>query len=201
MMEITLKKAHKIVTELQNKMNKPLESKNVHRLGLDTFNAVQAEVIEHLAKNAAIINRSLVIGELVAYLRKSIKKENLRLIGSNEESIESIMHRKATAENVIRTLRNYTSRLDTTQDDIISTKWKEAQEASGDKGGLYGQAQQYVTLQSIVSPEVHNEMLEQFKKAKEEQEYCVDRLGVLNNTLTVVLSDEDVALLKEVDIL
>lgn len=200
-MEITLKKAHKIVTELQNKMAKSLEAKNVHRLSLTTFNEVQAEVVEHLEKNEEILERLLKLSELAAYLRKSIKKENLREVGSNEESVESIMHRKATAENVIRILRNYTTRLDTTQADVVSAKWKEAQEASGDKGSLYSQAQQYVTLQAIVSPEVHNEMLEKVKKAKEEQEYCVDRLGVLNNTLTVVLSEEDVALLKEVDIL
>lgn len=192
-MKLTLRKAHRLVKELQNNLRIGSTRKNVHR------SATEQEVADTFAAvsliNAAAVAQTLEVVEAISEIRVALQAANATVIDGT--SIDSLLNSKVQIENKMRVLSGF-SRVEETTDverlAVIQRQVKDAQESTSEYRDTY------IQIQGLSATD-HNAFNEQYVQLKREQETVSDKLAYINNKLEIDVSDKYAELFKVLQVL
>jgi uncharacterized protein YfkK (UPF0435 family) len=192
-MKLTLRKAHRLVKELQGNLRIGSTRKNVHRSATeeevaDTFAAVTAI-------NAESVKQTLDVVDAISAIREALQVANSTVIDGI--SIDSLLNDKVKIENKMRVLSGF-SRVEETTDAerlaMIQRQVKDAQESTSEYRDSYIQI-------NGLSADDHNAFNEQYVQLKREQETVSDKLAYINNKLEIDVDDKYKELFKVLQVL
>jgi len=192
-MKLTLRKAHRLVKELQGNLRIGSTRKNVHRSATeeevaDTFAAVTAI-------NAESVKQTLDVVDAISAIREALQAANSTVIDGI--SIDSLLNDKVKIENKMRVLSGF-SRVEETTDAerlaMIQRQVKDAQESTSEYRDSYIQI-------NGLSADDHNAFNEQYVQLKREQETVSDKLAYINNKLEIDVDDKYKELFKVLQVL
>ena len=192
-MKLTLRKAHRLVKELQGNLRIGSTRKNVHRSATeeevaDTFAAVTAI-------NAESVKQTLDVVDAISAIREALQVANSTVIDGI--SIDSLLNDKVKIENKMRVLSGF-SRVEETTDAerlaMIQRQVKDAQESTSEYRDSYIQI-------NGLSADDHNVFNEQYVQLKREQETVSDKLAYINNKLEIDVDDKYKELFKVLQVL
>lgn len=192
-MKLTLRKAHRLVKELQGNLRIGSTRKNVHRSATeeevaDTFTAVTAI-------NAESVKQTLDVVDAISAIREALQVANSTVIDGI--SIDSLLNDKVKIENKMRVLSGF-SRVEETTDAerlaMIQRQVKDAQESTSEYRDSYIQI-------NGLSADDHNAFNEQYVQLKREQETVSDKLAYINNKLEIDVDDKYKELFKVLQVL
>lgn len=192
-MKLTLRKAHRLVKELQGNLRIGSTRKNVHRSATeeevaDTFAAVTAI-------NAESVKQTLDVVDAISAIREALQAANSTVIDGI--SIDSLLNDKVKIENKMRVLSGF-SRVEETTDEerlaIIQRQVKDAQESTSEY------RDSYIQINGLSAVD-HNAFNEQYVQLKREQETVSDKLAYINNKLEIDVDDKYKELFKVLQVL
>ena len=192
-MKLTLRKAHRLVKELQGNLRIGSTRKNVHRSAAeqevaDTFAAVTAI-------NAESVKQTLDVVDAISAIREALQAANSTVIDGI--SIDSLLNDKVKIENKMRVLSGF-SRVEETTDEerlsIIQRQVKDAQESTSEY------RDSYIQINGLSAVD-HNEFNEQYVQLKREQEIVSDKLAYINNKLEIDVDNKYKELFKVLQVL
>lgn len=192
-MKLTLRKAHRLVKELQGNLRIGSTRKNVHRSATeeevaDTFAAVTAI-------NAESVKQTLDVVDAISAIREALQVANSTVIDGI--SIDSLLNDKVKIENKMRVLSGF-SRVEETTDAerlaMIQRQVKDAQESTSEY------RESYIQINGL-SADDHNAFNEQYVQLKREQETVSDKLAYINNKLEIDVDDKYKELFKVLQVL
>lgn len=192
-MKLTLRKAHRLVKELQGNLRIGSTRKNVHRSATeeevaDTFAAVTAI-------NAESVKQTLDVVDAISSIREALQAANSTVIDGI--SIDSLLNDKVKIENKMRVLSGF-SRVEETTDEerlaVIQRQVKDAQESTSEY------RDSYIQINGLSAVD-HNAFNEQYVQLKREQETVSDKLAYINNKLEVDVDDKYKELFKVLQVL
>lgn len=192
-MKLTLRKAHRLVKELQSNLRIGSTRKNVHRSASneevsDTFAAVTAI-------NAEAVKQTLSVVDAISEIREALQAANSTVIDGI--SIDSLLNDKVKIENKMRVLSGFSRVEDETYAErlaIIQRQVKDAQESTSEYRDSY-------ILVSGLSSMDHNAFNEQYVQLKREQEIVSDKLAYINNKLEIDVDNKFQELFKALQVL
>jgi hypothetical protein len=192
-MKLTLRKAHRLVKELQSNLRIGSTRKNVHRSASneevsDTFAAVTAI-------NAEAVKQTLSVVDAISEIREALQAANSTVIDGI--SIDSLLNDKVKIENKMRVLSGFSRVEDETDAErlaIIQRQVKDAQESTSEYRDSY-------ILVSGLSSMDHNAFNEQYVQLKRQQEIVSDKLAYINNKLEIDVDNKFQELFKALQVL
>jgi len=192
-MKLTLRKAHRLVKELQSNLRIGSTRKNVHRSASneevsDTFAAVTAI-------NAEAVKQTLSVVDAISEIREALQAANSTVIDGI--SIDSLLNDKVKIENKMRVLSGFSRIEDETDAErlaIIQRQVKDAQESTSEYRDSY-------ILVSGLSSVDHNRFNEEYVQLKRQQEIVSDKLAYINNKLEIDVDNKFQELFKALQVL
>lgn len=192
-MKLTLRKAHRLVKELQTHLRISSARKNVHR------SATEEEVASTFATvtvlNEAAVKQTLDVVDAISSIRESLQAANSTVIDGI--SIDSLLNDKVKIESKMRVLSGF-SRVEETSDAerllVLQRSVKDAQESTSEY------RDSYINVQGLSAVD-HNKFNKQYVLLKHEQEIVSDKLAYINNKLEIELDDKFNELFKVLQVL
>lgn len=192
-MKLTLRKAHRLVKELQSNLRIGSTRKNVHRSASneevsDTFAAVTAI-------NAEAVKQTLSVVDAISEIREALQAANSTVIDGI--SIDSLLNDKVKIENKMRVLSGFSRVEDETDKErlaLIQRQVKDAQESTSEYRDSY-------ILVSGLSSVDHNTFNEEYVQLKRQQEIVSDKLAYINNKLEIDVDNKFRELFKALQVL
>lgn len=192
-MKVTLRKAHRLVKELQSKLTVRFESKELHHTSVSSV--IRDTVKQVNDDSAAVVERVLSTLDVVYDIRESLQKANSEV--HDGISVDALLNQKAIIESKMRTLSLFSSPSKQTNEEVVShiaRSVDDNHESTSEYRDVY-------TRVTGVSPLQHNEFNKQYVALKKEQETVSDKLAYLNNKLEIEINEEFVTLLEELQVL
>lgn len=193
-MKLTLRKAHRLVKDLQSKLNVRNVSKNIHHSA--SADEVQDTIALVEALNRASVEQTLDVVEAISDIRAAVQVLNARDVDG--DTIDSLLNAKVQVESKMKVLAQFAY---PTQQDQASRELsisRQVQDSAKHAGsGMYHNE---VTV-SGHNVATHTEFNEQYVALKQEQERISDKLAYINNALHVEIDDKYAELFKTLQVL
>lgn len=192
-MKVTLRKAHRVVNDLQQKLSVRQSAQTIHHSADENEVLISLSSVED--KNKASVVTALQVADVISEIRKSVSVLNNTELDGN--SINALLAEKAVVETKMRILYGYANISTDTQEQRILNVKRKVKDAANQAGSMYSND---VTVTGV-SIATHNEFNQQYVELKKEQEAIIDKLSYLNNALQVEIDDKYSSLFKELQVL
>ena len=192
-MKVTLRKAHRLVKTLEQHTKVQFQGKSLHS-SVDDERVIDA-VKEVHALNAKKIEIAMQLNADIYNIRALIQAKNSVIV--DDLSIDSLLNDKAYIENKLRILNSVASK-----EAVVSTEEQyeiAIQRVQDARTVTQMHGDKNVVIQGY-SSDLQNDLNAQLFDLKQSLEVLNDRLGYMNNFLTIELPDDMLALYKELKI-
>lgn len=193
-MKLSLRKAHRLVKELQSKIGFRTTANNIHH------SADSAEVKAVLnsveEQNLANVQQALLIVDAISEIRAAVQVLNARDVDG--DSIDSLLNAKANVESKMKVLATFAHPNKGTQEQRELQVQRQVDDAAKHAGTGYHSSEVTVMGYSV---DAHNAFNEQYVALKQEQETISDKLAYINNSLQVEVDDKFKDLFKNLQVL
>ena len=196
-MKVTLRKAHKLVSTLQQHIAVKPVNEVVHK---STTRSDLIAIIEDVqSKFNKNLGRSLAVVDTINYIRSEVQKKNSLLV--DDVSIDMLLTRKAYVESKMKVLAQFSSLENKPDNEKEAIRLlQKIDDMKSDTGtSMYGRSETIHTFTSI-SEETFINFNTKYVELKEEQETISDKLAYLNNKLEITLSDDQHKFLKSLQV-
>lgn len=192
-MKLTLRKAHRLVKDLQTKLVVRNVSKNIHHSAdADEVTATIA-LVEGL--NRASVEQTLEVAEAISAIRAAVQVLNARDVEG--DTIDSLLNAKVLVETKMKVLAQFAYPTQQDQEGRELAIRRQVQDAAKNSASMYHNEVSVVGH----SVESHTAFNEQFVALKQEQERISDKLAYINNALHVEIDDKYLELFKTLQVL
>lgn len=192
-MKLTLRKAHRLVKNLEQKSGFHFEQKDVHHSA--TPEEVHAAIASINSINFKAVETVLNVHEVINVIRGELQQANGTDVDGN--SVNSLLNRKVLIESQMKVLSSFREKMKTTDAEILSTTVREVQD-------MHGSTSEYRSRNCRVggiSEVMHNNLNTLYVELKQEQESVSDKLAYINNKLEIEIDDKFAVLFKELQVL
>ncbi|AQW88904.1 hypothetical protein pEaSNUABM50_00377 [Erwinia phage pEa_SNUABM_50] len=192
-MKITLRKAHRLVKELQSKVSVRFEQKDVHHSATD--DEVRAVVAETQSASFQSVEKALKVQEAIFDIRKSLQDANAKDVDGN--TVDSLLNRKVLVEAQMKVLSSFREPSKTKDEEVLNKILREVKdnhESTSEYRSTY-------TRVSGLSSVMHDNLNTLYVTLKQEQETVSDKLAYINNKLEIEVDDKYKELFKELQVL
>lgn len=192
-MKVTLRKAHRLVKELQQKSAVRFATKAIHHSAsdqevLNTINSVNSESFNS-------VETALAVQDVIYEIRKSLHEANSKEVDGN--SIDSLLSEKALIEGRMKTLALFREKSKTTDEENQNKILREVQ----DNHTSTSEYRNNYTNVSGLSAVMHDNFNSMYVQAKQDQERVSDKLAYINNKLEIEIDDKFKELFKVLQVL
>lgn len=192
-MKITLRKAHRLVKELQSKVSVRMEQKNVHHSATD--DEVRAAIEETQNASFQSVEKALKIQEAIFDIRAALHVANNQVLDDN--SISTLLNRKVLVESQMRVLSTFSEPSKINDNEVLG---KILRDVNDNHNSTSEHRCKYTLVHGMSSV-----MCDYFNKLyvvlKQEQETISDKLSYINNKLDIEIDDKYQDLFKELQVL
>lgn len=179
-MKISLRKAHRLVKDLQPKIASRGVTRSIHH------SSDESEVLKIIGEvetaNAESIETSLQIVEAISSIRSAVQVLNAKEVDGS--SIDSLLNRKVQIESKMKVLAGFATPSKDTQENRILTIKRQVQD-SANTANVYA-SDATVNGYNVETSHAFNAKYVELKK---EQEEVSDKLAYINNLLQVEIDD------------
>ena len=179
-MKISLRKAHRLVKDLQPKIASRGIARSIHH------SSDEAEVLKIIGEvetaNAESVETALQIVEAISSIRSAVQALNSKEVDGN--SIDSLLNRKVQIESKMKVLAGFATPSKDTQENRILTIKRQVQD-SANTANVYA-SDATVNGYNVETSHAFNAKYVELKK---EQEEVSDKLAYINNLLQVEIDD------------
>lgn len=193
-MKLTLRKAHRLVKDLQSKLGVRNVTKNIHHSA--STEEVQDTIALVEALNRSSVEQTLDVVEAISDIRAAVQVLNARDVDG--DTIDSLLNQKVKVESKMKVLAQFSY---PTQQDQAGRELairRQVQDSAKHAGSGMYHNEVSVSGQSVES---HVQFNEQFVALKQEQERISDKLAYINNALHVEIDDKYAELFKTLQVL
>ncbi|SOK58658.1 hypothetical protein [Yersinia phage fHe-Yen9-04] len=192
-MKVTLRKAHRLVKELQSKVSVRFEQKDVHHSA--TEHEIRNAISETQTESFKSVRRALEIQEVIFYIRQSLQNANSQSVDGN--TVNSLLNQKVLIEAQMKVLSSFREPSKTKDEDSINRVLREVK----DNHVSTSEYRDTYTRVSGLSSVMHDNLNNLYVSLKQEQEKVSDNLAYINNKLEIEINDRYNELLKELQVL
>lgn len=192
-MKVTLRKAHRLVNELNRKLAVRAQNKIVHQSASDEEVQNVIAVVEGIHK--AAVEQALLVVEAISEIRLAVQAANGRKVDG--DTVDSLLNKKVQIEAKMRILSQFSSVHTETQDERVKGFINKVQDT---RNSTY----EYRDTNVIISGsnvDAHNAFNAQYVELKKEQESVSDKLAYINNKLEIEVDDKFAELFKVLQVL
>lgn len=193
-MKLTLRKAHRLVKDLQTKLSVRGIAKTIHHSAdADEVSATIA-LVEGL--NRASVEQTLDVAAAISEIRAAVQVLNSRNVDG--DTIDSLLNAKVLVETQMKVLSAFSYPTQQVQEDRELAISRQVQDIAKHAGsGMYNNEV------SVSGHSVHAHTLfnQQYVALKQEQERISDKLAYINNSLQVEINDKYLELFKTLQVL
>lgn len=192
-MKVTLRKAHRLVNELNRKLTVRAANKVVHQSASDEEVQNVIAVVEGIHK--AAVEQALLVAEAVSEIRLAVQVANSRKVDG--DTVDSLLNKKVQIETKMRILSQFSSVQTETQEERVKGIVNEVQD-------IRNSTYEYRNTNVIISGsnvDAHNAFNAQYVELKQEQERVSDKLAYINNKLEIEVDDKFEELFKVLQVL
>lgn len=179
-MKISLRKAHRLVKDLQTKIASRPTGRVLHHT------SDEAEVLKIVGEvetaNAEAVETALRIVESISDIRSAVQALNAKDVDGN--SIDSLLNRKVQIESKMKVLASFATPPKDTQDNRILSIKRQVLDSNKTINPYASDAT--VTGYNVETAHAFNA---QYVELKKEQEEVSDKLAYINNLLQVEIDD------------
>lgn len=193
-MKLTLRKAHRLVKDLQAKLSVRNVSKNIHHSASDDEVTETIALVEGL--NRASVEQTLEVAEAISAIRSAVQVLNARDVDG--DTIDSLLNAKVLVETKMRVLSSFAYPTQQVQEDRELAIRRQVSDAAKHAGSGMYHNEVSVSGHSVES---HTQFNEQYVALKQEQERISDKLAYINNALHVEIDDKYLELFKTLQVL
>lgn len=194
-MLVSLRKAHKIVTELQKHLNVRGINKSIHH---SSFEDEAKKVVQSVyLQNKEYAEKAIQVADTVSSIRRAVQLMNNTQVDADGNTIDFMLTEKVLVESKMKLLSSFSAPARFTDEERLADILREVK----DNHESTSEYRSLVTQVSGVSEEVHNEFNTMYRTLKQQQEEIIDKLAYMNNNFKIELSDAEVTLLKELQII
>lgn len=193
-MKLTLRKAHRLVKDLQTKLGVRQFAQQVHHSA--EFNEVAGVIIAVESQNSANVEQALLVAEAISEIRVAVQVLNSRDVDGN--TIDSLLNEKAKVESQMKVLSAFVNPIQTTQNAREVQIHRQVQDARKHAGSGMYHNEVTVMGQNV---DTHNAFNARYVALKQEQEVISDKLAYINNSLHVEIDDKYAELFKTLQVL
>lgn len=189
-MKVSLRKAHRLVNDLQHNLGIRSTSQVIHHTADDTEVLSTLDAVQ--TKNKTAVQTALRVSEAISDIRKAVSVLNNTDVDGN--SINTLLAEKALIESKMRILAEYA---------VPSTNTQQKRELDLKRKVKDSQPTSYASaaVANGVSVLSHNEFNVQYVELKKQQEQVTDKLAYINNYLQVEIDDTYNALFTELQVM
>ncbi|AFC21823.1 hypothetical protein GAP32_372 [Cronobacter phage vB_CsaM_GAP32] len=192
-MKLTLRKAHRLVKELQQKSAVRFSTKRIHHTAsdeevLETIVAVNSESFKE-------VETALAVQDAIYEIRKALQEANSKEVDGN--SIDALLNQKVLVEARMKVLSIFREKSKTTDEEVRNRVLREVQ----DNHASTSEYRDNYTNVSGLSSVMHDNLNGLYVQMKQEQERVSDKLAYINNKLEIEIDDKFVELFKELQVL
>lgn len=193
-MKLTLRKAHRLVKDLQTKLSVRGVAKTIHH----SANAVEVYATIALVEglNRASVEQTLDVAAAISEIRTAVQVLNARDVDG--DTIDSLLNAKVLVETQMKVLSAFSYPTQQVQEDRELAISRQVQDIAKHAGsGMYNNEV------SVSGHSVHSHTLfnQQYVALKQEQERISDKLAYINNSLQVEINDKYLELFKTLQVL
>ena len=179
-MKISLRKAHRLVKDLQTKIASRPTGRTLHHTSDE---AEVLKVISEVEKaNAESIETSLKVVEAISDIRSAVQTLNAKDVDGN--SIDSLLNRKVQIESKMKVLATFGTPTKETQDNRVLNIKRQVLDSNKTTNVYASDAT--VNGYNVSTSLAFNA---QYVELKKEQEEVSDKLAYINNLLQVEIDD------------
>lgn len=193
-MKLTLRKAHRLVKDLQSKLSIRLVSKNIHHTA--SPDEVQDAIALVEALNRASVEQTLDVVEAISDIRAAVQVLNARDVDG--DTIDSLLNQKVQVESKMKVLSSFAYPTQVVQAERELDIHRQVQDSAKHAGSGMYRNEVSVSGQNV---ETHVQFNEQYVALKQEQERISDKLAYINNALHVEIDDKYAELFKTLQVL
>lgn len=193
-MKLSLRKAHRLVKDLQSKLAVRNTAQIVHHSA--DFDEVKEAITTVEAQNRANVEQALLVVDAISDIRAAVQVLNARDVDGN--SIDALLNAKAKVESKMKVLTAFSNPNANTQAKREVAIQRQVNDAATNAGTGYHSSEVTVMGHNV---DTHNEFNEQYVALKQEQEQISDKLAYINNLLQVEVDDKYTELFKALQVL
>lgn len=182
-MKLTLRKAHRLVSELQSKLSVSAYPQNLHHSSTEEEIREVIHAVESANKRS--VEQSLLVAEAISNIRSAVQERNMQVLDG--DSVDSLLARKVLIESQMRVLAAFSSPSTDVQEKRVIAITRQISDAAKNPSSVY--SANGVTVRGYAI-EDHNEFNQKYVELKKEQERVSDKLAYINNSLTVEVDDK-----------
>lgn len=191
-MKLTLRKAHRLVKDLQSKLGVRTITKSVHHSA--EFDEVKNTIKLVEALNCASVEQTLQVVDAISDIREAVQVLNSREVDGN--TIDALLNAKAKVESKMKVLSGFSYPSQNEQKAREVAIHRQVDDAKKLSSGYFND----VSVSGF-NVEDHNVFNEQYVSLKQEQESISDKLAYINNSLQVEIDDKYLELFKTLQVL
>lgn len=192
-MKLTLRKAHRLVKELQTKSGLRFVQKIVHHTA--TEDEVKASIVAANSANFRAVETALAVQDAISEIRAALQEANSRDIDGN--SIDSLLNQKVLIEARMKVLASFREKAKVTDEEVQNEAILEVR----DNHVSTSEYRNNYTSVSGLSSVMHDNLNGLYVSMKQEQESVSDKLAYINNKLEIEVDDKYKELFKELQVL
>lgn len=192
-MKLTLRKAHRLVKELQQKAAVRFAAKAIHHSATDE--EVLATIVAANSESFKSVETALAVQDAIYEIRKALQEANSKEVDGN--SIDSLLNQKVLVEARMKVLAVFREKSKTTDEETRNRILREVQ----DNHASTSEYRNTYTQVSGLSAVMHDNLNNLYIQMKQEQESVSDKLAYINNKLEIEIDDKFAELFKELQVL
>lgn len=192
-MKLTLRKAHRLVKELQQKSAFRFAGKTIHHSASDE--EVLETIIAANSENFKAIETALAVQDAIYEIRKALQEANSKDVDGN--SIDALLNQKVLVEGRMKLLSAFREKSKITDEEVRSRALREVQ----DNHTSNSEYRNNYTSVTGISAVMHDNLNSLYVQMKQEQESVSDKLAYINNKLEIEVDDKFTELFKELQVL
>lgn len=192
-MKLTLRKAHRLVKELQSKSGLRFEQKDVHHTANEE--EVKASIVAVNSANFRAVETALAVQDAISEIRVALQEANSREIDGN--SIDSLLNQKVLIEARMKVLASFRDKAKVTDEEVQNKTIREVR----DNHTSTSEYRNSYTRVGGISSVMHDNLNTLYVSLKQEQEGVSDKLAYINNKLEIEVDDKYKELFKELQVL
>jgi|AGFT01.1.fsa_nt_gi hypothetical protein len=193
-MKLSLRKAHRLVKDLQSHLSVRVGAAKLHHSADEEEILAVISAVENSNKLSVV--QSLIVVEVISEIRAAVQALNSQVVDG--DSIDSLLNRKVQIESKMRVLAQFTAPSKDSQEKRVLNIKRQVQDAAKNSGSMYSNSEVQVAGYAV---EDHNDFNEVYVELKQEQETVSDKLAYINNLLQVEIDDKHKPLLKALQVL
>lgn len=192
-MKLTLRKAHRLVKELQQKTAVRFSSKAIHHSATDE--EVLAAIVAANSESFKSVETALAVQDAIYEIRKALQEANSKEVDGN--SVDSLLNQKVLVEARMKVLAVFREKSKSTDEETRNRILREVQDNHTSTSEYRNNYTQVAGLSAVM----HDNLNGLYIQMKQEQESVSDKLAYINNKLEIEVDDKFKELFKELQVL